>query len=182
MIVWVNGPFGGGKSTLVAELSALWPRALVFDPESVGFVLREIVEVPTGDFQDLAVWRRSVVDLALRLVEEYERPLLVPMTLVRPAYLAEIHGALRAAGHEVRHVFLRVPAEVLRARIDAQSFTPDDPARDARVRAWRKGRIADCEAAVPLLPADTVLWDGQLPPGESARRLLAELGVPGVRP
>lgn len=53
VIVWVNGPFGGGKSTLVEELRPRWPEALVFDPEMVGYVLREIVDVPTGDFQDL---------------------------------------------------------------------------------------------------------------------------------
>ncbi|MDQ0779704.1 hypothetical protein QF026_008170 [Streptomyces aurantiacus] len=49
MIVWVNGAFGSGKSTLVDELRPRWPEALVFDPEMVGYVLREIVEVPTGD-------------------------------------------------------------------------------------------------------------------------------------
>ncbi|MFI5753949.1 hypothetical protein [Streptomyces sp. NPDC051569] len=69
-IVWVNGPFGGGKTTLVEELSERLPEALVYDPELVGYVVREIVPVPTGDFQDLAVWRRSVMDLGLRLIDE----------------------------------------------------------------------------------------------------------------
>ena len=53
LIVWVNGAFGSGKSTLVDELRPQGPEALVHDPEMVGYVLREIVEVPTGDFQDL---------------------------------------------------------------------------------------------------------------------------------
>lgn len=49
-----------------------------------GYVLREIVEVSTGDFQDLRLWRRQFANLAVGLVEEYRRPVLVPMTLANP--------------------------------------------------------------------------------------------------
>lgn len=38
MIVWVNGAFGSGKTTLVDELRERWPEALVYDPEMVGYV------------------------------------------------------------------------------------------------------------------------------------------------
>jgi hypothetical protein len=113
VIVWVNGAFGSGKSTLVDELRPRWPEALVYDPEMVGYVLREIVEVPTGDFQDLRLWRRQVADLAVGLVQEYQRPVLVPMTLVKPGYVGEIFGALKDAGVVAHHFFLKVPPEVL---------------------------------------------------------------------
>jgi hypothetical protein len=103
VIVWVNGAFGSGKSTLVEELRPRWPEALVFDPEMIGYVLREIVEVPSGDFQDLRQWRRQVANMAAGLVEEYQQPLLVPMTLVNAAYLDEIFDALKAAGISVHH-------------------------------------------------------------------------------
>ncbi|WP_372458148.1 AAA family ATPase [Streptantibioticus parmotrematis] len=177
LVVWVNGPFGGGKTTLVEELAERWPQALVYDPELVGFAVREIVPVPTGDFQDLVVWRQSVVDLALRLLAAYERPLLVPMTLVDADYLREIHDALQSAGVELRHFFLKVSAEELATRIDAQAFTPDDPERDARVRVWRKEQIARCVAAARGLPADTVLLDGELPTRVLADRVLEEVKV-----
>ncbi|WP_255542147.1 hypothetical protein [Micromonospora sp. S-DT3-3-22] len=37
-------------------------------------MLREIVPLPpSGDFQDLRVWRRSVVDTAVALAQEYQR-------------------------------------------------------------------------------------------------------------
>ncbi|MBW5254627.1 TmrB-like protein [Streptomyces sp. P01-B04] len=87
VIVRVNGAFGSGKTTLVEELRRRWPEALVYDPETVGYVLREIVEVPTGDFQDLRLWRRQVVHLAVGLVEEYRKPVLVPMTLINAGYV-----------------------------------------------------------------------------------------------
>lgn len=38
MIVWVNGAFGSGKTTLVDELRERRPEALVYDPVMVGYV------------------------------------------------------------------------------------------------------------------------------------------------
>ncbi|MBT2392193.1 AAA family ATPase [Streptomyces sp. ISL-1] len=173
MIVWVNGAFDSGKSTLVDELRSRWPEALLYDPEMVGYVLREIVEVPTGDFQDLRLWRRLVADLAAGLVHEYQRPVLVPMTLVNPGYVGEIFGALKDAGIEVHHFFLNVSPEVLVKRIDGRSFTPGDPDKDERVRQWCKDRIEPCTAAADTLPSDTVFLDGELTPGELADSVLA---------
>lgn len=181
MIVWVNGAFGSGKSTLVEELQPRWPEALVFDPEMVGYVLREIVEVPTGDFQDLRQWRRQVASMAAGLAEEYQRPVLVPMTLVNPAYLAEIFGEVKAAGIDVHHFFLKVPEEVLVQRIEGRSFTPNDPAKDEQVRAWCKSKIASCLAAVDALPQDTVFLDGELTPHELAEAVLGRVGAGSFR-
>jgi AAA domain-containing protein len=177
VIVWVNGAFGSGKSTLVDELRPRWPEALVYDPEMVGYVLREIVEVPTGDFQDLRLWRRQVADLAVGLVQEYQRPVLVPMTLVNPGYVGEIFGALKDAGIVAHHFFLKVSPEVLVKRIDERSFTPDDPAKDEQVRRWCKDRIEPCTAAADTLPGDTVFLDGELTPQELADSVLTRVGV-----
>ncbi|MFJ2825656.1 AAA family ATPase [Streptomyces toxytricini] len=172
MIVWVNGAFGSGKTTLVEELHQRWPEALVYDPEMVGFVLRKIVEVPTGDFQDLRLWRRQVADLAVGLVEEYRCPLLVPMTLVDPCYVEEIFGPLKGADIEVHHFFLKVSREELAKRIDGRTFFPDDPERERQVRSWAKGRIEACMAAVDTLPGDTLFLDGELSPSQLADQVL----------
>ncbi|MFP3988934.1 AAA family ATPase [Streptomyces sp. E11-3] len=179
MIVWVNGAFGSGKSTLVDELRPRWPEALVYDPEMVGYVLREIVEVPTGDFQDLRLWRRQVGDLAVGLVEEYRRPVLVPMTVVNPGYVGEIFGVLKDAGIDVHHFFLKVSREVLEERIDGRSFTPDNPEQDERVRRWCKARIEPCMAGADALPSDTVFLDGELPPQRLADQVLAQVRAGG---
>ncbi|WP_189186963.1 AAA family ATPase [Streptomyces albiflavescens] len=177
MIVWVNGAFGSGKSTLVDELRPRWPEALVYDPEMVGYVLREIVEVPTGDFQDLRLWRRQVADLAVGLVEEYHRPVLVPMTLVNPGYVGEIFNALKEAGITLHHFFLKVSREALEKRIDGRNFTPDDPEQDERVRRWCRDRIEPCMAAADTLPSDTVFLDGELSPQELAGQVLNRVGA-----
>ncbi|MFJ9588709.1 AAA family ATPase [Streptomyces acidicola] len=180
MIVWVNGAFGSGKSTLVDELRSRWPEALVYDPEMVGYVLREIVEVPTGDFQDLRLWRRQVADLAVGLAEEYHRPVLVPMTLVNPGYVSEIFGALTDAGIDVHHFFVKVPREVLEKRIDGR-FTPDNLEQDERVRHRCKEKIGPCMAAADTLPNDTVFLDGELNPQELAGQVLAHVGMEAGR-
>ncbi|MBB1259237.1 AAA family ATPase [Streptomyces sp. OF8] len=184
-IIWVNGAFGSGKTTLVKELRSRRPEALVYDPEMVGFVLRKIVDVPTGDFQDLRLWRRQVAELAVGLVEEYRRPVLVPMTLVDPAYVDEIFGALKASDIEVHHFFLRVPPIELEKRIDGRTFFPADPEREEQVRQWAKARIERCTAAADALPHDTHFLDGKLAPAELADRILASvplLNAPGGGP
>ncbi|MFG3408801.1 AAA family ATPase [Streptomyces sp. NPDC048142] len=175
MIVWVNGAFGSGKSTLVDELRPRWPEALVYDPEMVGYVLREIVEVPTGDFQDLPLWRRQVANLAVGLIEEYRRPVLVPMTLVDPGHVGEIFGALKGAGIDIHHFFLKVSREVLEKRIDGRNHAPDDPEREQRIRRWCKDRIGPCVAAADTLPSDTVFLDGELSPQELAGLVLTRI-------
>jgi adenylate kinase family enzyme len=67
MIVWINGAFGAGKTTTAALVQERLPGSRVFDPEYVGFMLRAVVDVPTGDFQDLRVWRRLAVQTAIAL-------------------------------------------------------------------------------------------------------------------
>jgi hypothetical protein len=61
MIVWINGAYGSGKTTLVTEITRTRSDAAVFDPEHLGHLLRQSVLVPTDNFQDLPSWREIVV-------------------------------------------------------------------------------------------------------------------------
>jgi hypothetical protein len=159
MICWVNGSFGAGKTTLTEELKALCPGALVFDPEGVGFMLRDMVPpAPSGDFQDLPAWRLLVVETGRVLVQQHGGLVIAPMTVVSPSYAREIFGGLASYGIPVRHFFLKVPAARLRERITAQVIHPADPQRDAEVRRWRLGQVDRCTAAEDTLPDDTRMW------------------------
>jgi hypothetical protein len=169
MIVWIDGAFGSGKTTLVAELHRQWPEALVFDPEKIGLVLREIVEVPTANFQDLPLWRKQVAAMATGLVEEYGRPLLVPMALVEAGYLEEIFTAVRRSGISVQHVYLDVPRDELARRVAGRVH----PERAASVRKWSVAQQNDrCAAARALLPHDSLVLDGRRPVAELAAEVL----------
>ncbi|GGM29327.1 hypothetical protein GCM10011608_12460 [Micromonospora sonchi] len=171
-VIWVNGAFGAGKTTLAQHLIADDPQLLLFDAELPGFMLRDIVPLPpSGDFQDLRVWRRSVVDTAVALAQEYQRTLVVPMTVVVWPYLDEILTGLRTCGMDVAHYFITVPTDIIRRRIEAQSFWPQDPARDAQVRTWRLAQVDRCAQAAQNLPDSTITLDGTLPVEQLAARV-----------
>ncbi|WP_432827847.1 AAA family ATPase [Dactylosporangium sp. CA-092794] len=119
MIVWLNGPFGVGKSTLTAELCRRERRARAFDPERIGWVLKRTIGLTRpGDYQDLPAWRAATVAAASWQARGAD-PLIVPMTILRRRYLEEILGRLRERGHDVRHVLLDVSAAALVERIEA---------------------------------------------------------------
>jgi hypothetical protein len=129
VIVWINGPFGVGKTTLTAELCRRAPRTRAFDPERIGWVLKRTVGlIKQGDYQDLPAWRSATVAAAAWQARGAD-PLVVPMTILRRRYLDEILGGLRARGHDVRHVLLDVSAPVLVERIE----TDDNPSP----QGWR---------------------------------------------
>src|SRR3954463_4363297 len=107
MVIWINGAFGAGKTSVARRIAALRRDALLFDPEQIGFLLRRLLPMEgVGDFQDLPLWR----ELTLRLVREAgataRGPGIVPMCLVNPAYFDEVVGGLRASGADVRHFTL----------------------------------------------------------------------------
>jgi hypothetical protein len=62
---------------------------------------------PNGDFQHLPSWRELVVATALSLRRHHAETLIVPMSLIRDAYRAEILGGLADAGEEVLHASSR---------------------------------------------------------------------------
>jgi hypothetical protein len=109
MIIWINGAFAAGKTTLAEELERRLPDAMPFDPEYVGYILiKWVPPADSGDFQDIPLWRRLVADFAIGMAADYGRPLIVPMTLVNDGYRAEIFGLIGRAAIPVLHVFLDV--------------------------------------------------------------------------
>src|ERR1700752_5190791 len=119
VLIWLNGAFGAGKTTLAEELHRRLPDAVVYNPEDVGLMLWKWMR-PDGDFQHLPSWRELVVATALSLRRHHAETLIVPMSLIRDAYRAEILGGLADAGEEVLHVFLEVDVGVLRERLNAR--------------------------------------------------------------
>lgn len=180
VLVWINGAFGAGKTTLAETLHDRLPDGLAFDPEYVGFLLRRWVPGPVADFQDLPLWRKLTAEFAVGLCREYQRPLIVPMTLVNADYRNEIFGLISQASVDILHVFLDVPADELRRRIDGQVLVPDDPERDGQAREFRIGNITRCVAASSELPPGTLVLRGdQLTPEQLADRVLEAVTTRG---
>ncbi|MGW2225194.1 NUDIX domain-containing protein [Streptomyces formicae] len=180
MIVWINGAFGAGKTSAARELIELIPNSTLFDPEVIGGALpyllppKRLSEV--GDYQDLPIWRRLVVDTAAALLAEVGGVLVVPMTLLRQEYRDEIFGGLASRRISVRHVLLAPDETILRARItgrDVPLDLPDGggaPDGDLRVRQWSFDHIEPYRAALAgWLGADAHRVDtSSLTPYESA--------------
>lgn len=167
MIIWINGAFGVGKTTTAALLRERLPGARMFDPEYVGHLLTAFVDAPTGDFQDLPLWRRLTVQTLTGLTQEYDHPWIVPMSLVDPAYRTEILNGLRAAGVPVREFVLTLPEADLRARIDADLMDPG-------ARTWRDDHVEQALTAFEGL-TDAEFLDASPPADEVAGEIIRRL-------
>jgi broad-specificity NMP kinase len=169
VIIWINGGFGAGKTTLAEELHRRLPDAVVYNPEDVGLMLWKWIR-PNDDFQHLPSWRELVVATALSLRRHHAETLIVPMSLIRDAYRAEILGGLADAGEEVLHVFLEADAGVLRERVNARGHPrqpggePVSPRVGPEPRG--RGRRRFCTPAGRDAPAAV----GQAHPGRAGRR------------
>jgi hypothetical protein len=179
VIIWLNGGFGAGKTTLAQELHRRLPDAVVYDPEEVGLMLWKWLP-PNGDFQHLPSWRELVVATALSLRRYHAETLIVPMSLIRDGYRAEILGGLADAGEEVLHVFLEADATVLRERLNARARLthPDKPDWDKGARALGMTPVDEMVAAAARQPDGTLmLRSDRLTPAELADKVLATAGL-----
>ena len=124
MVIWLNGPFGVGKTSVARELVRLIPEARIADPERIGYVMKRTFW-RHDDYQDVALWRR----LTVRQVHRRARrgTVIVPMTVVDPAVFAEITAGARVFA-------LTAPRETIAARIDG-----GDEAHD-----WRHQNLDRC--------------------------------------
>jgi len=172
VIIWLNGAFRAGKTTLAAELHRRLPDAVVYDPEDVGLMLWKWMR-PNDDFQDLPSWRELVVATALSLRRHHADTLIVPMSLIRDAYRAEILGGLADAGEEVLHVFLEADADALRERLNARVTHPDKD-WDQAAREFGMTGPDEIAAAAARQPDGTLmLRSDKLTPAELADKVLA---------
>ena len=173
VIIWINGGFGAGKTTLAEELHRRLPDAVVYNPEDVGLMLWKWMP-PSGDFQHLPSWRELVVATALSLRRHHADTLIVRMSLIRDAYRAEILGGLADAGEQVLHVFLEVDAGVLRERLNARVTDPKYTEWDQAARELGMTGVDEMVAAAARQPAGTLLLrSDRLTPAELADEVLA---------
>ncbi|CAM5438477.1 MULTISPECIES: NUDIX hydrolase [Streptomyces] len=185
-VVWINGAFGAGKTTTARELIELIPNSALFDPEVLGGALTHLLPpkhlAEVGDFQDLPIWRRLVVDTAAAMLAELGGTLVVPMTLLRQEYRDEIFGGLAARRITVHHLLLAPAETILRERIAERELPPDLPDGEIRVRQWSYDHIEPYRAALASwLTADAHPVDTSgLTPYETAVRIADAVGSGAV--
>ncbi len=118
-IIWINGAFGSGKTTMAYTLYKRLPEAFVFDPENTGYYLRknQPVSLCYDNFQDEPLWRHINRDLLLHIASHYQGVILVPMTVIRPDYYNELVSSLQDHDIPVVHIVLAASEQTLRGRL-----------------------------------------------------------------
>ena len=162
MILFLNGSFGIGKTTVARALVERLPRAVLFDPELIGIALQRLRRV--DDFQDLALWRRLTL-LGLRLTRLVRPNVVVPMAISNAAYLAELRDGASRFDPRVLHVCLVAPFGVVQERLRGRG-------NDAGEWAMRRAREC-CDAHAD--PRFAVQVDAQREPSAIVEELLARL-------
>jgi len=123
MLLWINGPFGGGKTQTAHEIQRRLPGSVICDPEHAGFGLhRMLPPALRGNFQDLVSWRQGVVEVLDLALGKHDGVVIVPMTVTDSGYFAETVGRLRERGHDVRHFALLAEHETVLRRLRERGY------------------------------------------------------------
>lgn len=155
MIIWLNGAFGVGKTTVARELVSLLPNSRVADPERIGYVMRRTFWRDV-DYQDVRLWRR----LVRRQVAWAGRNgvSVVPMTVVRRQVFDELTSQAR--------VFVLVAS---------RPTLEDRIARSEGSQAWRRGNLDRCLQAFDTSAWGETIDTDERTPNEIAHVILALL-------
>ncbi|MEU6609339.1 AAA family ATPase [Streptomyces shenzhenensis] len=122
MLLWINGPFGGGKTQTAHEIQRRLPGSVICDPEHPGFGLHRMLPPELrGDFQDLASWRQGVVEVLDLALTRHDGVVIAPMTVTDTGHFAETVGRLRELGHDVQHFTLLAERETVLRRLRERS-------------------------------------------------------------
>lgn len=120
MIIWLNGAFGSGKSSVAELLVEKLGHAHLYDPEQVGYFLWDNFPEELkrkGDFQDITIWREFNYKLISYMNDRYDGTLIVPMTIVNRGYYNEIIGKLIEDGIEIQHFILMADGDTIKQRL-----------------------------------------------------------------
>lgn len=119
MIIWINGAFGSGKTTLAELLQQKLTSSFIYDPETIGSFLTANLPkaMSLDDFQDYPEWRQWNIQLLKKLNADYQGDIIVPMSLYKKAYFDEIMTGLAESGVEIRHFLLNVDKGVILERL-----------------------------------------------------------------
>jgi predicted kinase len=169
MIVFINGAFGIGKTTLAKGLVKAMPEAVLFDPELVGFMLREIVgkRDPREDFQEYPMWADLVVETARSLRSAYPHPLILPQCVWMPSVRERLEHGLAEVDPDLHLFCLLTEAPVVHRRLLRRGAVPG---------GWEWSRTERCTQEHAKLEGWHRL-DATIRPSELVKQVLAKLPV-----
>src|SRR5688500_17229443 len=184
MVILINGSFGIGKSTVARLLRRRVPRSLVYNPEWAGSILMRLPRwvklrgAGTDDFQDIDLWRRSVVTGVRFFQTVTTGAVIVPMAFSRREYFDEVVAGLKSLDPNVRVFCLRADEATILERLKVRSRA--GRAR-ARAVAWSARKARVCVASHEDVhfgePVDTV----QASASQVAQAIIQRLSIRSPR-
>lgn len=121
MIIWINGSFGVGKTTIAKKLNKKVKESIIYDPEEIGIFLTKILP-KKEDFQDYELWRKFNYEILKYLNSKYQN-IIVPMTITNVQYYNEIVGKLRQDNIKVESFILIASKNTLIERLNKRNST-----------------------------------------------------------
>lgn len=128
MIIWINGAFGSGKSSVADKICKMLVNAHLYDPEQVGYFLWQNIPMEMKDgknFQHIPLWREFNRKILQYIDSNYSGIIVVPMTIYVKQYYDEIIGQLIKANVEVRHFILTASRQTIISRLNQRGETSD---------------------------------------------------------
>jgi hypothetical protein len=183
MLLWINGPFGGGKTQTAHEIQRRLPGSVICDPEHAGFGLRRMLPPELrGDFQDLVSWRQGVVEVLDHALGKRDGVVIAPMTVTDPRYFAETVGRLGELGHDVRHFTLLAERETVLRRLRERGFgrlLRHVAGKDAPLRreSWAVRQLDHCLERLREPEFAEHLWTDQTTVARTADRIAVLAGL-----
>lgn len=120
MIIWINGAFGAGKSSVAENICKRLDDAHLYDPEQVGYFLWDNFPPEMkrkGNFQHISLWREFNKQILKYIDNNYTGILVVPMTIYIKQYYDEIVGQLINENVEVKHFILTASKQTIINRL-----------------------------------------------------------------
>ena len=119
MIIWINGSFGVGKTSVAELLKNKIDHSIIYDPEGIGGFLSDLFNHEKSDFQDYELCRTLNANILQNLSSIYET-IIIPMTITNLNYYNEIIKGLENSGTEIKHFILSATKENIINRLDSR--------------------------------------------------------------
>ncbi len=153
MLLWLNGAFGAGKTQTAYGLSQRLPGSFVYDPENLGFFLRDNLPpaLREDDFQTYPQWRTWNCAMLTHMAERYPGDILIPMTVTDSGYFHELTDTL-ADRFDFRHIILTAEKETILRRLRGRGEKQD---------CWAAKQIDRCVDAFSVKPGEVGYLPGE---------------------
>jgi len=138
MILWINGAFGSGKSSVADEINKRLSKSFIYDPEQIGYFLWNNFPDELkrkGNFQHMPIWREFNYKILKHITANYTGVVITPMTIYVKQYYDEIIENLRSDGIIVKHFILSASKQTIINRLIE---------REAAVDGWEYQHIDVC--------------------------------------